>query len=186
MVHFCRFGISHFFRWKVFVHSGVGQIICARAVMGVTPQSLLFPFPSLLFSSLLFIFLLPPRLPSHWHTQGRVECTHRGVLNGHTGKEGVIANSAYQKITHVELSLGSRGLPKKRKNLTIFKFENRSRKNMFPIPPIIRLPDESVELQLSSGKLRKEQATGWFGLSFAPKPKYNDRFARQNRDSTRA
>ena len=34
---------------------------------------------------------------------------------------------------------------------------------------------------LSWGKLRREPATRWFDESFAPIPKFDDRFARQNR-----
>ena len=109
------------------------------------------------------------------HSRGRLECPHRGVLDGHT--EG--GSHAYQKITDVELSLGPRSSPKKRKNLTHFKFENRSRTTCSRFLQPFALPDEAV------GKLRRESAVRWFGLSFSLKPKFHERFARQYRYSTR-
>ena len=46
------------------------------------------------------------------------------------------------------------------------------------------LPDEAVKLQDPRGTLRTESATESFGLSFAPYPMQNERYARQYRCST--
>ena len=48
-----------------------------------------------------------------------------------------------------------------------------------------RVSSPVVQLKLSSGTLRRESATGWFGLSFAPFSKHIERFARQFCYSTR-
>ena len=56
---------------------------------------------------------------------------------------------------------------------------------MFPILQSFALPVKAVELQLTRKKLRRESVVGWFGLSFAPKPEFHKRIARQYRYSTR-
>ena len=61
----------------------------------------------------------------------------------------VIASSAYQKITHVQYSLGPRDSPKKPLDLTHFQFENRSRTTCSRFLLSFALHDEAVQLQLS-------------------------------------
>ena len=50
------------------------------------------------------------------------------------------------------------------------------------VPFVVCVADQ---LRLSWGKLRRESAVRWFGLSIAPKPEFYERFARQYRYSTR-
>ena len=53
--------------------------------------------------------------------------------------------------------------------LPTLKFENRSRTTCSRFLQSFALPDKVVQLQFSSGTLRRESATGWFGLSFTTK-----------------
>ena len=64
-----------------------------------------------------------------------------------------------------------------------FSLGNEQTVTRFLLPSA--LLDKPVECQLSWGTLRRESATGWFGLSLAPFSKHNERFARQYRYSTK-
>ena len=55
---------------------------------------------------------------------------------------------------------------------------------MFRFLLLFALPDEAVKLQDPRGTLRTESATESFGLSFAPYPMQNERYASQYRCST--
>ena len=66
-----------------------------------------------------------------------------------------------------------------------FQFEKRSRTTCSRLLQSFAFPDKIVQLQLSWGTLRRESATGWFGLSLAPFSKHDERFARQYRYSTK-
>ena len=101
-------------------------------------------------------------------THGDVfECTHGGVLDGHTeGREGLgHCQSCLPKMAHVELSLAPEVHQSYRwilpiQSLSIGReqhFTHSSDHQSFA------LPDKTVQLR-------------WFGLSYAPKPKYNARF----------
>jgi len=65
--------------------------------------------------------------------------------------------------------------------MTSSKFENRSRMKLPDTSNHKLYPIKLLEPQLSWGKLRREPATRWFDWSFAPMPKYDERFARQYR-----
>ena len=71
--------------------------------------------------------------------------THWDVLNPHTGRQGVIVSSAYQKFAHVGSSLGPRGPPKKPLDLTDFQFENRSRATRCRFLQTFAVPDKTVQ-----------------------------------------
>ena len=82
-------------------------------------------------------------------------------------------------------SLGPRDSPKKPLDLAHFQFENRSRTTCSRFLQSFAFPDEAVQLQLSMEKRWRAPAVRLFCLSFAAKPKYNERCARHYRYSTR-
>ena len=88
------------------------------------------------------------------HTRGRGASIHGDVLDGHTGRREVSSSVLLTKICPRRVITCPKSSPKKRKNLTHFKFENKSPHGMFPVPSIIALPDEAVELyQLLDGSV---------------------------------
>ena len=79
-----------------------------------------------------------------------------------------------------------RGSPKKLLDLSNFQVLRIGREQHVPDSSNHSLSlVKPVELQLFWGTRWREPLARWFGLSFAPKPKYNERFARQYRYSTR-
>ena len=55
-----------------------------------------------------------------WHTRGRFECTHGGVLNGHTGRRGS-SSVPLTKICPRTVITCFRGSPKKLLDLSYFQ-----------------------------------------------------------------
>ena len=91
----------------------------------------------------------------------------------------VVASSVYQKITHVEFSLGHREVHHRNPSiLHIFKFEKRSRTTCSRFLPSFALPDEAVKLQLSWGNIGRTSREMVRFVFRSHEKKYNERFAR--------
>ena len=103
----------------------------------------------------------------------------RGGRGGRGGKSPPVLLTKKKKHSRRVLTCTRGSPPKKRKNLTHFQFENRSRTTCSRFLQTFAVPDKVVQLQLSCGKLRREPDVRWFGFSSAPKPKFHERFARQ-------
>ena len=79
------------------------------------------------------------------YTRRRFECTHGGVLDGHTGSSPVLL----AKKSPRGVITCSRGSPKKPLDHTHFQFDNRSTKTCSRFLQSFALPDEAVQLKLS-------------------------------------